>query len=191
MPRRLQNCLFLGLALLGTLALAAPSRAERAPCPNAGTVAVRDDGQRFVFMGEDPEEDGLCVVRVGENTRRLLFGFWAPLGPDIFEARTALWRLLLGEPGTVVTIREHVVTDSWVETWERGAEEEVALANGSRRAIRLERQMRLHGPTGFRASVSYWIDADTGVVLRATHKHVDGMKLPYRDIAITHLDTRG
>ncbi len=191
MPRGLQNCLILGLALIGSLAIAAPAQADRNPCPNAGTVAVRDDGQRFVFLGEDPEEDGLCVVRVGENTRRLLFGFWSPLGPDILEARTALSRLLMGGPGTVVTIREHVVTDSWVETWERGSEETVTLNSGTRRAIRLERQMRLHGPSGFRASVSYWIDADTGVVLRATHKHVDGMKLPYRDIAITHLDTRG
>jgi hypothetical protein len=29
------------------------------------------------------------------------------------------------------------------------------------------------------------------VVLRATHRHIEGMKLPYRDLAITHLDTKG
>lgn len=191
MPRRLENCLFFGLALLGTLALASPAMADRDPCPLAGTVAVRDDGQRLVFDGEDPIEDGLCLVRVGETTRRLLFGFWAPIGPDLDEPRAALWRLLSGGPGTIVTIREHVVTDSWVEIWERKDEEVVRLASGPRRAIRLERTMRLHGPIGFKADASYWIDADTGVILRATHRHIEGLRLPYRDIAITHLDTRG
>jgi hypothetical protein len=191
MPRTLRDCLFLGLLMLGTQALAVPAKADRDPCPTPGTVAVRDDGLRLVFTGEDPVEDGLCLVRVGENTRRLLFGFWAPIGPDLDEPRNALAQLLAGGPGTVVTIREHVVTDSWVETWERGPEEILALANGPRRTIRLERQMRLHGPTGFRAASSYWIDTETGVVLRATHRHIDGMRLPYRDLAITHLDTKG
>lgn len=191
MPRRLRDCLISGLLLLATQALAVPAHAERDPCPSPGTVAVREDGMRLVFTGEDPVEDGICLVRIGENTRRLLFGFWAPIGPDIDEARTALSRLLTGGPGTVVTIREHVVTDSWVETWERGGEETLSLASGPRRAIMLERQMRLHGPTGFRATARYWIDADTGVVLRTAHTHLEGMKLPYRDLAITHLDTKG
>lgn len=191
MPRRLPISLCLGLALLGTPAFVYPARADRDPCPSAGTVAVRDDGQRLVFAGEDPDEDGLCLVRIGDHTRRLLFGFWAPIGPEIDEARRALWRVLSGSPGTVVTIREHVVTDSWVETWERKDEEVVRLASGPRRAIRLERSMRLHGPAGFQAAASYWLDADTGVILRATHRHIEGLRLPYRDIAITHLDTRG
>jgi hypothetical protein len=191
MPRRLQNCLFFGLALLGTLTLVSPAKADRDPCPSAGTVAVRDDGQRMVFVGEDPVEDGLCLVRIGEQTRRLLFGFWAPIGPELDEPRAALGRLLSGGPGTIVTIREHVVTDSWVETWERKDEEVVRLASGPRRAIRLERTMQLHGPSGFRADASYWLDADTGVMLRATHRHIEGLRLPYRDIAITHLDPRG
>jgi hypothetical protein len=51
--------------------------------------------------------------------------------------------------------------------------------------------MQLHGPSGFRADASYWLDADTGVMLRATHRHIEGLRLPYRDIAITHLDPRG
>lgn len=191
MPRCLPRCLFLGLCLLGSLAVVSPAKADRDPCPSPGTVAVRDDGQRLVFAGEDPAEDGLCLVRIGDHTRRLLFGFWAPIGPELDEPRAALWQLLSGGPGTTVTIREHILTDSWIETWERRAEETVQLANGSRRAIRLERTMRLHGPSGFRADASYWIDADTGVVLRATHRHIEGLRLPYRDIAITHLDTRG
>lgn len=191
MSRRLQECLIFGLALLGTLALVSPAKADRDPCPSAGTTAVRDDGQRLVFAGEDPVEDGLCLVRIGDQTRRLLFGFWAPIGPELDEPRAALGRLLAGGPGTIVTIREHVVTDSWIETWERKDEEVLRLASGPRRAIRLERTMRLHGPSGFRADASYWLDADTGVILRATHRHIEGLRLPYRDIAITHLDTRG
>jgi hypothetical protein len=177
--------------LLGAQAVVVPARADRDPCPSPGTVAVRDDGQRLVFTGEDPDQVALCLVRVGEQTRRLLFGFWAPLGPELDEARSALARLLSGGPGTRVTIREHVFTDSWVETWERGAEETLPLRSGPRLAMRLDRTMRLHGPNGFQARVSYWLDAETGVVLRATHQHLEGMRLPYRDISITHLDTRG
>jgi hypothetical protein len=107
------------------------------------------------------------------------------------EARAALARLLAGGPGTTVTIREHVMTDSWQEVWERGGDEMVSLASGTRRAVRLERRMRLHGPTGFTAHVSYWLDAETGVVLRARHQHIDGMRLPYRDVVMTRLDRRG
>lgn len=191
MPTRLRNCLFLGLSLIASQALVAPAYADRDHCPSPGTVAVRDDGQRLVFAGEDPDEVALCLVRVGEQTRRLLFGFWAPLGPDLDEARSALARLLSGGPGTRVTIREHVFTDSWVETWERGTEEMLPLRSGPRRAVRLDRTMRLQGPTGFRATASYWIDTETGVVLKVTHQHLEGMKLPYRDLSITHLDTRG
>lgn len=191
MPHRLRICRFSGLMLIASLALVSPARADRDPCPSPGTVAVRDDGQRLVFTGEDPDQVALCLVRVGEETRRLLFGFWAPIGPDMDEPRSALARLLSGGPGTRVTIREHVFTDSWVETWERGAEETVPLRSGPRRALRLDRTMRLAGPTGFHARATYWIDTETGVVLKATHQHLEGMKLPYRDISITHLDTRG
>jgi hypothetical protein len=190
-PDRFRLCLFLGLILSASQALVAHAHVDRDPCPSPGTVAVRDDGQRLVFAGEDPDEVALCLVRIGEQTRRLLFGFWAPIGPDMQEPRSALGRLLAGGPGTRVTIREHVFTDSWVETWERGGEETVPLRSGPRRAVRFDRTMRLSGPTGFHARATYWIDAETGVVLKATHQHLEGLRLPYRDIAITHLDTRG
>lgn len=191
MPLRHRHCLFLGLTLAFSQVLVAPARADRDHCPSAGTVAVREDGQRLVFGGEDPDHQALCLVRIGSETRRLLFGFWSPISPDMDEHRSALARLLSGGPGTRVTIREHVFTDSWVETWERGGEETVALRSGPRRAVRLDRTMRLAGPTGFQARVTYWLDAETGVLLRATHQHIEGLRLPYRDLAITHLDTRG
>jgi len=191
MSRWVRNCLFFGLTLISTQAVVGEARADREPCPMPGTVAVRDDGQRFVYAGEDPDEAGLCLVRVGEHTRRLLFGFWAPLGPELDEARSQLSRLLNGGPGTRVVIREHIVTDTWVETWERGAEEAVVLRSGPRRAIRLERRMHLHGPTGFQALVTYWLDVETGVLLRVTHRHLEGLRLPYRDLAITHVEARG
>jgi len=190
-PERFPIRLFLVLALVASHAVVAPARADRDPCPSPGTIAVREDGQRLVFAGEDPEEEALCLVRIGEQTRRLLFGFWAPIGPELDEARAALAQLLSGGPGTRVTIREHVFTDSWLETWERGDEETVALRSGPRRAVRLDRTMRLSGPTGFHAIASYWIDVETGVVLKATHRHLEGLRLPYRDMLITHLDTRG
>jgi hypothetical protein len=154
-------------------------------------VAVRDDGSRWIFLGPDEEDDGLCLVRVGEQTKRLLFGFWTPIGPDVTEARFALARLLEGGPGTTVTIREYVMSDSWQETWQRGDEEVLPLASGMRRAVRLERRMRLHGPTGFSAHVTYWLDAETGVVLKAQHRHIEGRRLPYRDLVMTRLDRRG
>lgn len=179
------------LPLIALLAAAGPAQAGRDPCPPPGTVAVRDDGSRWVFVGQDAEDLGICLVHVGEQTRRLLFGLWTPIGPDVAEARTALARLLEGGPGTTVTIREHVMTDSWQETWQRGEEEALALSSGTRRAVRLERRMRLHGPTGFTAHVTYWMDADTGVVLKAQHRHIDGRRLPYRDVVMTRLDRRG
>ncbi|WP_337875062.1 hypothetical protein [Elioraea sp.] len=185
----MRRCLSFLLAAL--VAAAAPAQAGRDPCPPPGTVAVRDDGARWLFLGQDEEDDGLCLVRVGEQTRRLLFGFWTPIGPDLAEARAALARLLEGGPGTTVTIREHVMSDSWQETWQRGEEEAVALASGTRRALRLERRMRLFGPTGFVAHVTYWLDADTGVVLKTQHRHIEGMRLPYRDLVMTRLDRRG
>jgi len=191
MPDRFRLCLFLGLILSLPQALVAEAAVDRDPCPSPGTVAVRDDGVRLIFAGEDPDEPGLCLVRIGEHTQRLLFGFWAPIGPDIEEHRSALAQLLSGGPGTRVTISEHVFTDAWVEIWERGGEELVTLRNGARRAIRMERMMRLSGPTSFAARATYWIDSDTGVVLKARHQHIEGLKLPYRDIAITHLDMRG
>lgn len=179
------------LPVFALLAAAAPAQAERDPCPRAGTVAVRDDGSRWVFLGQDAEDSGICLVRVGEQVKRLLFGIWTPIGPEVAEARDALGRLLAGGPGTTVTIREHVMTDSWQEVWERGGEEMLALSSGERRAIRFERRMRLFGPTGFTAHVSYWVDADTGVVLKAEHRHIDGMRLPYRDVVMTRIDRRG
>ncbi|WP_439577654.1 hypothetical protein [Elioraea sp.] len=179
------------LPLVALALSSGPAHADRDPCPPAGTVAVRDDGSRWVFLGQDDVDAGICLVRVGEQTRRLLFGIWTPIGPDMDEARTALARLFAGGPGTTVTIREHVMTDSWQEVWERGGDEMVPLASGARRAVRLERRMRLHGPTGFTAHVSYWMDAETGVVLKAQHRHIDGMRLPYRDVVMTRLDRRG
>jgi hypothetical protein len=179
-------------SVLTALALvAAPAHADRDPCPPAGTVAVRDDGSRWVFLGQDADDAGICLVRIGEQTRKLLYGLWTPIGPDMDEARAALARLLAGGPGTTVTIREHVMSDSWQEVWERGGDEMVTLASGPRRAVRLERRMRLHGPTGFTAHVSYWLDTETGVVLRARHRHIDGVRLPYRDVVMTRLDRRG
>lgn len=178
------------LPILMALA-AAPAHAGREPCPPPGTVAVRDDGSRWVFAGQDAEASGICLVHVGEQTKRLLYGLWTPIGPDVEDARLALARLLEGGPGTTVTIREHVMSDSWQETWQRGEEEAVALSSGTRRAVRLERRMRLHGPTGFVAHVTYWMDADTGVVLKAQHRHIEGVRLPYRDLVMTWLDRRG
>jgi hypothetical protein len=179
------------LSLVAALTAAVPARADAGPCPPAGTVAVRDDGARWVFVGQDAEEPGICVVRIGQETRRLLYGIWTPIGPDMEAARTAFARLFAGGPGTTVAIREHVMTDAWLEEWTWVGEETVALASGPRRAVRLERRMRLTGPTAFTAQVSYLVDAETGVVLRAKHRHIDGLRLPYRDLVITRLDPRG
>lgn len=181
----------LAFSLLAALAALHPARAGSDPCPPAGTVAVRDDGARWLFVGQDAAEPGLCLVRIGQETRRLLYGIWTPIGPDMEAARAAFGRLFAGGPGTTVAIREHVMTDSWHEEWSWVGEETVALATGPRRAVRLERRMRLAGPTGFTAQVSYWVDAETGVVLRARHRHIDGVRLPYRDLVITRLDPRG
>ncbi|MFQ3622424.1 MAG: hypothetical protein SNJ73_02650 [Acetobacteraceae bacterium] len=170
---------------------AAPARADRDPCPPPGTVAVRDDGSRWLFLGQDASEEGMCLIRVGDRDLRLLFGVWAPVGPDVAEARSALSALLTAGPGKTVTIREHVATDSWTEVWERGADETLELATGTRRAFRLERHMRLAGPVGFSARVTYWIDTETGVVLRTVHRHLEGLRLPYRDMVMTRLDRRG
>lgn len=172
-------------------ALSAPALAARDPCPPPGTVAIRDDGARLEFLGEDDAEAGLCVIRRGDQEVKLLFGLWAPPGPDIGQARAALAALLAGTPGTEVSLSEHVATDTWHETWRRGPEEEVLLAEGRRRAIRLERTMRMSGPVPLAAEVTYWVDAETGVVLKATHRHVAGLRLPYRDLVITRLDRRG
>ncbi len=174
-----------------TVLLPPPVWASREPCPPPGTVAIRDDGARLEFLGEDESEPGLCVIRRGDQEVKLLFGLWAPPGPDIGHARAALASLLTGAPGTQVSLSEHVATDTWHETWRRGFEEEVVLASGRRRAIRLERTMRMSGPVSLAAEVVYWVDAETGVVLKATHRHVAGLRLPYRDLVITRLDRRG
>ncbi|MCS6853565.1 MAG: hypothetical protein NZ523_02250 [Elioraea sp.] len=165
--------------------------AAQPSCPPPGTVAIRDDGTRLEFLGEDNSEAGLCLVRRGEQEVKLLFGLWAPPGPEIGQARAALASLLAGAPGTQVSISEHVATDTWYETWRRGPEEEIALTGGRRRAIRLERTMRMSGPVPLAAEVVYWVDAETGVVLKATHRHLAGLRLPYRDVVITRLDRRG
>lgn len=174
------------LAAVPPMALAA-----REACPPPGTVAIRDDGTRLEFLGEDDDEAGLCLVRRGDQEVKLLFGLWAPPGPDIGHARAALASVLAGTPGTQVSISEHVATDTWHETWRRGPEEEIVLAGGRRRAIRLERTMRMSGPVPLLAEVVYWVDSETGVVLKATHRHVAGLRLPYRDLVITRLDRRG
>ncbi len=179
------------LSLSAVVFAAVPAWADRDPCPPPGTVAVRDDGSRWLFLGQDASEEGMCLIRVGERDLRLLFGVWAPVGPDIAEARSALSALFAAGPGKRVTISEHIATDSWTEVWERGPDETIELSSGMRRAFRLERQMRLAGPTGFSAHVTYWIDTETGVVLRTVHRHLEGRRLPYRDMVMTRLDPRG
>lgn len=179
------------LAFVLLSALALPGRGLADACPPAGTVAVRDDGARWVFLGEDAEEPGLCLIRIGEATRKLLHGFWTPIGPDTQAARAAFARLFAGGPGTTVQIREYVMTDSWLEEWTWTGEETVALADGPRPAVRLDRRMRLAGPTAFAAQATYWLDAETGVLLRVRWQHLEGVRLPYRDLVITRLDRRG
>jgi len=178
-------------AIFLSLGLCESSLSATGSCPPPGTVAIRDDGARIEFLGPDGAEAGLCLVRRGDQEVKLLFGLWAPPGPDIGQARAALSALLSGAPGTQVTISEHVATDTWHETWRRGPDDEIVLPGGRRRAIRLERTMRMSGPVPLAAEVTHWLDAETGVVLKATHRHLSGLRLPYRDLVITRLDRRG
>ncbi len=100
--------------------------------------------------------------------------------------------LLAGAPGTEVSLsEEHVTTDSWFETRRSGSEKEVMQASGRCGAIRLVRTMRMRTPVLLAAEVIDWVSVATGVVLKATHGHKAGLRLPDRDLVITRLNRRG
>ena len=53
------------------------------------------------------------------------------------------------------------------------------------------RTMRMRTPVLLAAEVIDWVSVATGVVLKATHGHKAGLRLPDRDLVITRLNRRG
>jgi hypothetical protein len=136
-------------------------------CPQAGTWLRLSDGRDILYRGAG-NAPGLCRASVSGEPREtsLLLGLYPPPPGNAAQHRDGLQRLLPLRDGAVVRYVVFAMTSAERFEWRVAREERFAGPLGEMPAYRisLERTGLFGSPAA--TSRTYWIAADTGLILR-------------------------
>jgi hypothetical protein len=144
-------------------------------CPPAGTTALSSTGTRTNWRGADPADPGVCLVTTvgaaGETQQRRFLNYWIEPNPGSERARAAfrtLFPLELGKSARFSRFEQDAlgVPVTYEEQWRVLRRERIEVAGQPRDAFVVERLTGFATQGAFRAVMTLWFDAPTGIVLR-------------------------
>lgn len=146
-----------------------------ATCPRSGAVLRTTTGREFTFLGRDPADPELCMWTVtgGRGVTRAFYGLW-PTGDTQEFHRAGLRRMQPLAVGRETSYQSRAQNSAWQHTWRVIGQERITVPAGAFDVWVVERIEQGMFNNGFRGEQIYYVDQQTGAVVKLLSRVVRG-----------------
>jgi hypothetical protein len=144
-------------------------------CPAPGARVEQKGGPTLEFLGADPANSDLCVVRAEGETARAWYGIWQTDWPGADMAYPALKRIIHGRTGDVAAFDTVAAPGAqWHDLIRNEGVEDITLLGTTYHALKLSHYREGYGGNRYRSVSTVWKDIPTGLLLYGTYQHISG-----------------
>ncbi|WP_158743926.1 hypothetical protein [Acidisphaera sp. L21] len=144
-------------------------------CAAAGTSVAQKGGPDFEFLGADPSNPELCVMKVGGETVKAWFDIWVTDWPGADDGHAALRQVINGPSGSIAGFDTSMTTgNQWHDLVRNDGVEDIALLGKAYRALKISHYREGANGNNYRSVSTIWKDFPSGVLLYGTYQHIAG-----------------
>ncbi len=148
-------------------------------CPPAPGVVERSQGPAVEYLGRDPSNPELCLLRRGSDEGGFYFGTWKRDWPGAEDAYRALKQIYAGPPGTVVRFDTVAAPGfQWHETLRNDGLENLRVLDGTYRTMKVTHEREGFGGNTYHSIITQWKDVATGMGIYQNYIHIAGHPEP-------------
>ena len=163
--------------IMGVSTRPAPANGSLAPrsCPAAGAKVEQKGGPAFEFLGADPNQPDLCLMRVDGEPFSAWFGIWGQTWPGAEDGHQALRRSMNGRTGEVFGFNTVAQPGAqWHDFVRQEGVEDIYILGKLYRAMKLAHYREGYGGNAYRSVSTLWKDVATGLPIYGTYQHISG-----------------
>ncbi len=145
-------------------------------CPRPGGKVEQRGGPTMEYLGADPSNPDLCVMRIDGQVTKAWYGIWDTSWPGVEQARPALARIIHGRTGDVEgfdTIMLPGVLEYHDLIRNEGIED-IILLDRTYRAVKISHYREGYSGNTYRSVSTVWKDLATGLLIYGTYQHISG-----------------
>ncbi len=144
-------------------------------CPAAGSRIEQKGGPSFDYLGADPANPAICVMRVDGQVVRGWYAIWLLDWPGAATAGPALGRLMHGRSGDVEALETNMAPGyDFYDLMRNEGVEDIELLGKTYRALKISHYREGTAGNGYRSVSTVWKDIPSGMLVYATYDHIAG-----------------
>ncbi len=144
-------------------------------CPASGGVVEQKGGPTMEFLGANPANPDMCLMRVGGDMVQGWYGIWLTIWPGVEKAYPALTRVMQGGAGDIVGFDNYLAFGfQYHDLIRNEGVEDIILLGTHYHALRLAHYREGYDGNDYRSVSTVWKDLASGLLIYGTYQHISG-----------------